>query len=249
MKRFCIITLAIVCLGIHPLLHAEIRNGYEDTVKKAEKYLQNLKEIAFLEKNYNDIQQERLNKWEEFVFAKVAQLRKNRDKTQELIDMLREIDPLLYHEINSIKDSEGNDTHVYIKVVDEIGPGIFGVTNLKQSVDNPNVYTSEYGDYTVSVTLVYKFSRFPKAALRILVHELGHVRYQVPHLSDYCEYFNKVYQNQYFEGIRFGHYPNDLSHQSVIQTLEAFKSSWREYKREEKWMAKSKSQNTLATTR
>jgi hypothetical protein len=204
--------------------------------------------MAILEKKYNHLQQERLSKWQEIILEKVRQVLKNRAKTQQLIEMLREIDPLLYHEINTIKDREGNDTHVYIKAVDEIGPGIFGVTNLEQSADNPNVYTSEYGNYTVSVSLVYKFSRFPRVALNILVHELGHVRYQVPHLSSYCAFYERFYQNQYYEGIQIGHHPNDPNHKSVTKTMKAFKKSWWAYKSERKLMAKSKSQKTLAST-
>ena len=247
MKRLFILTLTIVCFGIYQESDAEIRNGYDVEVKKAAKWIHNLKEIA--KKAVSPDQHDKLEKWLKAAHATADKVRKNHAKTQELIEKLKIITPRLYHEINTIKDREGNDTHVYIKVVDRLEGRLLGATNVSHSVGNPNIYSSEYGDYTVSVKVTSRFPRFSRHSLKILVHELGHVRYQVPHLTDYTAFYKNFYQNRYFEGFNNGHHPKDLSHQSVIETLNAFKKSWRENKREMKWIAQSNSLKMMASTR
>jgi hypothetical protein len=155
-----------------------------------------------------------------------------------LIEQFRSIDPDLYHEINTIKDCEGNETDVYIKVVDKLSPGLDGATNVAHSLGNPNVYNSEYGDYSVSVKIA---SLNQISALRTLVHELGHVRYQVPHLAAYTTYYKQAYQ----DSSRIGHYPNDPSYQSVKATLLSFIDACRENNREMRWMAQNKYRKIL----
>ena len=152
------------------------------------------------------------------------------------------IDPALYYEINTLKDSEGNETDVYVKVVDDLGSGLLGATNVSHNVDNPNVYSSEYGDHTVSVRIA---NENPRKNLLILVHELGHVRYQVPYLATYTVFYEKVYQNTNIIGHRY----DDPSHQSVKETLKAFNEVWREYNRETKEMVRHTSRKMLASTR
>lgn len=242
MKRLCILTLAILCLGVNRNSYAEIRNGYDEEIKKTEKYIRNLNEIA--KEVLNTAQREKLNKLLIATHTKAEKLRKLHASTQELIEMLRTIAPGLYEEINTIRDSESNETDVYIKVVDDLGSGLRGATNLNQSVENPNVYTSEYGDYTVSVKLIITGPILP---LWILVHELGHVRYLVPHLAEYWKYYKRYYQHSYSSNNNIGHDPHDPSHLSVKKTLKTFKASLRQYKNERKWMAKNKSQKILAT--
>jgi hypothetical protein len=242
MTRLCIIPLAIVCLVIYQETYAELRNGYDIELIKAAHWIHNLKEIT--QEVLSTAQRMKVEKRLEIAYASEGKLRENHAKTQELIEMLRMIDPELYHEINTIQDSEGNETDVYIKVVDHLGPDLRGATNVDHSVDNPNVYSSEYGDYTVSIKLITTGPIWP---LWILVHELGHVLYQVPHLAEYTAFYQKVYQDQYFAGVQ-GHHPNDPSYHSMQATSKAFKKSWKEYNREIKWMAKDKSRKMLVTT-
>jgi len=241
MKRLCILTLAIVCLGVHQQTYAKIRNGYDKEVEKTEIYIRNLHEIA--KEVLNTVQRERLNNLLAATYTKAKKLRELHASTQELIEMFRAIVPEIYEEINTIRDSEGNETDVYIKVVDDLGSGLKGATNLSQSVENPNVYTSEYGDYSVSVRLIITGPVLP---LLILVHELGHVRYQVPHLAIYCKYYKKYYQYSHTNSNNIGHARHDPSNLSVKRTLKTFRKSWREYTKERKGMAKNKSRKTWA---
>ena len=239
MKWLCIITLVIVCLGGNLEMCAQIKNGYDHEVIEAQKKMNHLREIA--KNTLNKVQRKRLKKNLKATRAAAKKIRENHAKTQELIEMFRMIDPGLYHEINTIKDCEGNDTHVYIKVVDELKSGLVGATNVNQSVENPNVYSSEYGDHTVSVKIRY---RFLKEAMITLVHELGHVRYQVPHLAEYTAFYKEVYQDTNL----IGHLSNDPSHHAVKETLKTFKASWSEYNRERRWLAQFISKKILAST-
>jgi hypothetical protein len=113
---------------------------------------------------------------------------------------------------------------------------------VDHSAENPNVYSSEYGDYTVSVKILY---RFMKEALITLVHELGHVRYQVPHLATYTAFYKKAYEDTNL----IGHLPNDPSHQAVKETLKTFKASWAEYNKEQRWFAQFRFRKELASTK
>ena len=243
MTRLCIIILTIVCLGVHQEMYAEIRNGYEHEIIKGAQWIHNLNKIT--QEVLSTAQRVKLEKQLEVAYATERKLQENHAKTQELIEMLRMIDPELYHEINTIKDCEGNETDVYIKVVDNLGPDLRGATNVDHSDDNPNVHSSEYGDYTVSVRLI---TTGPIRPIWILAHELGHVRYQVPHLAEYTAFYKKIYQDQHFAGVQ-GHHPNDPSYYSVQETSKAFKKSWKEYNRQIKWTAKDESRKMLVATK
>jgi len=242
MKRIFIITLAIVCLGVNQQTYAKIRNGYQQELKAVQLKLDYF--YAMDKGTLSKAQRTKLKKRLKITYSKAASIQKNHAKTHALIEMLRLIDPELYYEINSIKDSEGNETDVYVKVVDNLGPIIEGTTNLGHSLDNPNVYNSEYGDHTVSVRIARVN---PRTDLLNLVHELGHVRYQVPHLAEYTEYYKKVYQKRYYKGIEFGHLPGDPSNQSVKETLKTFYYSRREYNRETKELARHTSLKMLVS--
>jgi hypothetical protein len=55
------------------------------------------------------------------------------------------------------------------------------------------------------------------------VHELAHVKYQVPNLASYVNYFQEHYQGVQKNGV-FGHLNDDPSNQSVISELNAFRA-------------------------
>lgn len=229
MKCLYILILTTLCFSVHQETYAEIRNGYANDLIIVEKKLRIFNEFGqgFLR---ND-QRKKLEKLLKTTHTKAEKLKENYAKTQNLLEDLRMIAPSLYNEINTIKDHEGNDTHVYVKVVKDLGPYFLGINNVAQSTSNPHVYTSEYGDHSVSVMVIYP-SAFK--ALKILVHELGHVRYQVPHLASYSAYHRRVYQSPSFKGKAIGHLSTDPSHQSVTETMSFFYKSWKQYYRERK---------------
>ena len=196
--------LAATRLAIHNLdslvRDPDLSDGELKKIKKCVKVLRNLQE-----------KEKALTVWH--------------DKTEALLRQLQDIDPVLYHEIDSLADSEGHPTDVYVKVVmnGELIHGAMATTNLDQCPDNPNVYTSEYGRHTVCVKVCEL-----RNMLLHLVHEFGHVRYQVPHLKSYMEYYQRSYGNDsdnftVLHEYNVGHNTDDPSHQSVKFVLSRFR--------------------------
>ncbi|WP_157637874.1 hypothetical protein [Flexithrix dorotheae] len=228
-----LLTTLMIGYFLHCNVIAKIKNGYFPAIKVAEKCIQNLEYIGSgnLSPEKRDFLQTRMKIAEQ----KLKRLKQLHHKTEKLIDALNTIHPILFLQIDNIKDKEENITDVYIKAVDvSFFKGKFwGITNLNQSKDNPHVYTSAYGDKTVCVSVVYKFL---EQALAFLVHELGHVKYQVPNLADYVNYFNKTYNDTYFgyKKIKKGHAPMDPSHMSVRQTEKEFYKILIAYKKSQK---------------
>ncbi len=221
MKTIIITTLAI-WMAINVTTLAEIRNGYEKEVCLAEKSMGNLTNLS--EEGYSKSVRYSLEERRRDTENKLEELRDYYRKTQILINKLLKVDPALYHEVNTIKNYEGDETDVYVKIVEDLGETYLGITNLEQSSQNPHVHSSEYGDYTVSVMVVRTHIN---KALKILAHEFGHVRYQVPNLASYMKYYQETYQHQYFDDREAGHWITDPSHLSVIATLKSFGESFK----------------------
>ncbi len=81
---------------------------------------------------------------------------------------------------------------------------------MSQVKNDPDGYLSEYGDHTVSVKIW-----IVNNALLVLAHELGHVKYQVPHLAHYFEFYKKNYFGIMNDSNHIGHNPSDPSGKSA----------------------------------
>ncbi|UZR97427.1 hypothetical protein [Chondrinema litorale] len=206
---------------------AEIRNPYKSHLIEIDKCINNLKNI--LKTDIDHQQTLKIKKMLKDAYREKYKATKYDKKTDELINLLRQIDNSLYIRISDIKDFEGNKTHVYIKVVNELGNKkngmeTKGMTNLNHDNNNIHNYVSEYGKNTVSVKIA---DCGLKKNIFLLVHELGHVIYQVPNLQKYMSYYKKVYLDNSFENNPLGHFHSDPSHKSVRTTISKFKQNWR----------------------
>ncbi len=205
---------------------AEIRNPYKSQLIEIDKCINNLKNI--LKTDLDHQQALKIKKMLKDAYQEKYNATKYDKKTDELINLLQQIDHSLYTRINKIKDFEGNATHVYIKVVDELGNKkngmeTKGMTNLNHDSNNMHNYTSEYGKNTVSVKIA---DCGLKKNVFLLAHELGHVVYQVPNLKTYTSYYKKVYLDNSFEHNPLGHFHSDPSNKSVRDTISKFKKNW-----------------------
>ena len=63
-----------------------------------------------------------------------------------------------------------------------------------------------YGINTVSISVAIE-----KKSLRLLAHELGHVKYLVPNISAYLKYFISYSRSVRPASNHFGHHPGDPS--------------------------------------
>ena len=110
--------------------------------------------------------------------------------TKCLIRQFKIVAPELYAEIDSIKDKKGRTINVYIKFIpqDETKIKAWGTTYIEQQKTDKDGYLSAYGVNSVSVKIWIVGN-----ALLVLAHELGHVKYQVPNLATYIEYYKSHY--------------------------------------------------------
>jgi hypothetical protein len=240
MKRN-LVALAVVCLlGTQPL-EAKIINGYEERLKTAELTMQNLEKIE--PAGPGKYHQQQLEKRRRLLTEKAETVGAWYRKTQAIIEMLRQIDPVLFHTINTLRDAEGNETDVYVEAVEYTGGRYLGYSNLAQSDNNPHIYHSRFGEGTVSVVVTY---RSVARALWILIHELGHVRYQVPNLASYLEFYQQAYSKERFKA-RAGHMTSDPSHKSVVKTIRSFRKLWRAASEERKLLAKNDHELVLSS--
>ncbi len=207
----------LLCLILSfSIANAKIINGYTNELKKAEMALKNLNALT------QDTTLSRKKK--NLLKRKIREIsiRKKRctnyyQRTEALLLLLTKREPDLFFEIDNIMDAEGNLVDVYVRVVGDnvFSNGVVATTNLACDKGNPNIYVSEFGPKSVSVH-IYKYGN----PLMNLIHEFGHVRYQVPNLASYMEYYMLNYTENYIEknGQKLGHKYDDPSHQSVAYT-------------------------------
>ncbi|MCK5101693.1 MAG: hypothetical protein KAR17_02720 [Cyclobacteriaceae bacterium] len=211
----------LFCLFIPMYVHAKIINGYSKELKGVQSAITNLEIL---------IRDPELPKWKRHVLKKKIRdlvLRKQNCseyyfKTQSLIDRLKQCDPVLYNEIATIVDAQGNLIDVYVSIVSPVvlPQGVCATTNLNCCKENKQIYVSEFGLKTVCVRI-----RESRKDLFNLVHEFGHVRYQVPNLESYMDFYMKNYYDTYLQnhGYYIGHKTNDPSHQSVMFVMDRYR--------------------------
>lgn len=214
MKTYCIcIALSILALNYS---FGEIKNGYANGINSARESLKVLCALL-LEEDLTAAKKKTIKtKIKEVVnFITYYEL------TENLLRQFKTISPELYNEIDTIKDLKGRHADVYIKFITEEESRVqaWGVTNVAQASGDTHAYHSEYGERTVSVK-VWAVNK----ALLVLAHELGHVKYQLPNLSRYVEYYKTTYRPGFTESNYIGHGPNDKSGKSA----SAFESKFRE---------------------
>ena len=109
---------------------------------------------------------------------------------------------------------------MYVKFVprSEIQAGTLATTNIDQLANDKHACYSTYGPHTVSVKII-----IAKHSLIVLAHEFGHIRYQVPNLATYVDFFSRHYQNYHMKANYLGHKPNDPSGQRAIVFEKVFR--------------------------
>jgi hypothetical protein len=139
--------------------------------------------------------------------------------TEKLLAQYKQIAPELYNEIDIIKDKKGRPVNVHIKFVPVNGTALksWGTTLIDHAVNDADLYVSEYGEHSVSV----KIWAVPKAFL-VLSHELGHVKYQVPNLAEYVDFYKKQYPRQIGEYESAGHRADDLSGRNASEYAKRY---------------------------
>jgi hypothetical protein len=143
--------------------------------------------------------------------------------TEKLLDQFKIIAPVLYNEIDTIKDRKGRAVDVYVKFIPTRATPVkaWGTTYMAQSPRDKDTYCSEYGGLTVSIK-IWTVNK----ALLVLSHELGHVKYQVPHLASYMEYYKEHYYTTMDHSNNMGHDASDRSGDSAKKYEQIFRKEY-----------------------
>jgi len=211
-------TLLFVSLGFSVTLKAQIKNGYEKDIFVYETTLKNYKKL---------LSNDDLSRHQRTIIKSHIELLVNNisyyQATENLLIQFQKIAPDLFSEVSSIKDAKGRPVNVYVKIIpkNETAVKAWGITYVNQLRDDCDAYVSEYGAYTVSVK-IWAVNR----ALFVLAHELGHVKYQVPHLASYINDYKKYYLTTYNKFHNWGHHPLDLSGKSAHQYAKRFRKEY-----------------------
>ena len=199
------------------LAKAEIKNGYVD-VENARVALRSLKLLTSSDTTLNEKQSRNVNDRIKVLTDYINYF----EITNILLNEFTRIVPDLFADINGIKDKAGSPTDVYVKFIpmNQVDGNHPGATYIQYKQGDDTNY-SEYGANTVSIKIWIM-----DTSLTILAHEFGHVKYEVPNLSDYQNYqkanpnINRSYR---------GHNPSDLSGQSASTYEKKFSRTYSDY--------------------
>ena len=154
--------------------------------------------------------------------------------TQELISIVRQIDPELYNAVSNVVNADGTLTHVYVLCAYRTDEEIIyfsnkhfdamAYTSVKPMVENENVCYSQYGMNTITITV-----KKCRNEIIALAHEFAHVLYVVPNLKNYAAFIRK--ESYKYENNRFGtgHKEFDPSRDFVKSIEKRFKDKYLKY--------------------
>jgi hypothetical protein len=143
--------------------------------------------------------------------------------TANLLEQFKIISPDLYDEIDTLKDCRGRNVKIYVKFIPKPNTDlqVWGITCMSPLTNDKDAYGSEYGKSTVSIKIWIASN-----ALVVLAHELGHVKYQVPHFAAYMKYYRENYTLQMDPPHTLGHNTDDRSGKSATQYAKRFQKEY-----------------------
>jgi hypothetical protein len=214
MKTFCL--FIAISLSTPQVVCGEIKNGYALEIQNARQSLTGLNHLAA--KSVSKAERRKI----ESKIHVVKNFICYHELTKNLLDQFRAIAPELYNEIDTIKDKRGRSTDIFIKFI-PMSDSYFnhpGSTSLGYKEGDHDASYSEYGDQTVSITIWIMDN-----ALIILSHELGHVKFQVPNLENYMQYYKETYGTSNSQAY-LGHNPSDPSGKCAAQFERVFSKNY-----------------------
>jgi hypothetical protein len=201
-----LLLITLILVGFSQL-SGKIRNGYEARIAGARTSLSKLH--AMLLDPCVPVEKKQKVRKEIDMLTKFVSCH---ELTAQLLVQLRTVCPGIYHEIDNIVDKRGRATDVYVKLVPEedVRIPLRGASYFSRASVDEDANCSEYGNFTVSVNV-----QILGNALLILCHELGHVRYVVPNLASYRDFYATHYNQQRQNLSYIGHHSQDESGKSA----------------------------------
>jgi hypothetical protein len=142
---------------------------------------------------------------------------------------MKTVSPSIFWDIENIRDSKGRPTDVYIKLIpaDKARVNLKAATFVSQSELDRDASCSEYGPFSASVEICIRDN-----SLFLLSHELGHLKYIIPNLVVYKEFYNTAYGRARSYNLPYiGHNPRDKSGRLARQFEERYRADEKNYNR------------------
>lgn len=170
-------------------LFGKIKNGYEYRIQGYRTTLQNLKLLLLEDHHLSFIESQKIKTEINDMIDFIAYY----ELTEKLIDQLRMVTPAIYNEIDSITDKKRRPTDVFIKLIprEQARIQLIAASFLAQGPTDEDANFSEHGEYSVSIEIWLSAN-----ALFLLCHELGHVKYIIPNLAAYSQFYQKHYSRR-----------------------------------------------------
>lgn len=219
MKKYLLVATFIILFLSN--LFGGVRNGYEKDVANFRSSLQSLRNILVNTQDLSSAQKRKIKEKIKMLVDHMVYY----EITDTLLKQFRKISPDLYNEIDSLKDSKGRIIDVYVKFIPikEARVQAVGIASFTQAQNDLTSCNSEYGMGTISVEIWIL-----SGALSALSHEFGHIKYLVPNLMSYVEFYKKEYGNGLSEPV-LGHDWADPSGKAALKFEERFRESYVRY--------------------
>jgi hypothetical protein len=231
MNTIKLISIILAAFLIRPQeIIGEIKNGYETIIAEVIEELQ----FKIQLQNGNIHHLDSSAEWDllngaqkALVKAKIRELKKMLgyyQLTNSVINEFKTICPEIFDEVNNIKNYKNQEVDVYISVVpaDHEIRYLSGATYISKDPDNEHICVSEYGKNTVSVKICAI-----RPALKVLAHELGHVKFIIPNLKRYIDYCETRYHQKCSNKITFNHQAADMGCKCVFEYEKIFKIAYK----------------------
>jgi hypothetical protein len=190
---------------------ARIRNGYSRQIQATRSALHTLKLRHAAGSDLSSGERRRLEAGMQSLINYISCY----ELTEVLIARMKIVSPAIFWEIENIKDKKGRPTDVYVKLVpaERARVNLKAATFVSQAVEDVDASFTEYGPFSVSVDICIRDN-----SLFLLSHEFGHIKYIVPNLAAYKEFYNKLYgRAKYFNLPYIGHGHQDQSGRTARQ--------------------------------
>ncbi len=200
MKRFY---LVVVCVLFVHHLFAKIKNGYESQLEDSRSSLRSLNLLLLEDRKISPFARLQLKSKMDFLIDHISFY----ELTDEFIRQFKILAPVMFTELDNIKDKRGRLTDIYIRLVpvEKSKIPLNAASFFRSMKDDEDANVSHYGPFSVSVDIVMVHN-----ALFLLSHELGHIKHIVPNLAEYSKFYNWRYSTTKTND-SMGHSPNDLS--------------------------------------
>ncbi len=202
MKRFY---LVVLCILFFHVLFGKIKNGYELRLEDSRSSLRSLNLLLLEGKKLSPADKVLVRS----KIGKLVEYLSLYELTDEFIRHFKIVAPIMFTEMDNIKDKRGRFTDIYVRLIPE-GKSRIPLTAasfFEQTAEDEDANVSQYGMYSVSVDIIILNN-----SLFLLSHELGHVKHVVPNLAEYSKFYNWRYKST-SDNSYMGHSANDLSGQ------------------------------------